>query len=45
MAALIGDYLALAVILAVMLAMSLDTVTGGLLMLTLVAYCMPAFLS
>ena len=36
------DYLALAVVLASMLAMSLDNVTGALLMAALVGYLAPA---
>ena len=44
MADLTDDYWALAIILAAMLNMSLDTITGALLMLTLVAYCIPAII-
>ena len=36
------DYLALAVVLATMLAMSIDNVTGALLMATLIGYAAPA---
>jgi hypothetical protein len=39
------DYLALAVVLATMLAMSLDNVTGALLMAALVGYLAPAITS
>ena len=39
------DYLALAVVLASMLAMSLDKVTGALLMAALVGYLAPAITS
>jgi hypothetical protein len=39
------DYLALAVVLASMLAMSLDNVTGALLMTALVGYMAPAITS
>jgi hypothetical protein len=41
----ITDYLALAVVLASMLAMSLDNVTGALLMAALVGYLAPAITS
>jgi len=36
------DYLALAVVLATMLVMSIDNVTGALLMATLIGYTAPA---
>lgn len=36
------DHWALAVIIFAMLTASLDAITGGLLLLTLVAYCVPA---
>jgi nucleoside permease NupC len=39
------DYLALAVVLATMLAMSVDNVTGALLMIALIAYLAPAITS
>jgi hypothetical protein len=39
------DYLALAVVLATMLAMSIDNVTGALLMVALIAYLAPAITS
>ena len=39
------DYLALAVVLATMLAMSIDNVTGALLMVALVGYMAPAITS
>lgn len=39
------DYVALAVVLASMLAMSLDNVTGALLMAALVGYMAPAITS
>jgi hypothetical protein len=39
------DYLALAVVLATMLAMSVDNVTGALLMIALTAYLAPAITS
>ena len=39
------DYLALAVVLATMLAMSIDNVTGALLMAALVGYMAPAITS
>ncbi|MBV9060957.1 MAG: hypothetical protein JO296_19120 [Pseudonocardiales bacterium] len=39
------DYLALAVVLATMLAMSIDNVTGALLMIALIAYLAPAITS
>jgi len=40
-----NDYVALAVVLASMLAMSLDTVTGALLMTALIGYMAPALTS
>lgn len=39
------DYLALAVVLATMLAMSIDNVTGALLMIALITYLAPAITS
>lgn len=39
------DYLALAVVLTTMLAMSIDNVTGALLMIALIAYLAPAITS